>query len=310
MMVVKPLIVTACLALPCHAQDVTREDCVQLWDEMQGALGATTISFGNIGISQGSCSIDRLAYESPSDNGTSWQANHVLYQGTGLIGAFDPSVAQKTLEMDIRGLRIAPSLDPERVNDLFDLQTRLNKIDVTLALGWDPSTKVLTVSRFFADLPGDNEVEMRAILADVDLSSGGAAQISSLGFSLTDMELIIKTRGLLESVLAVALGSRLLPEDENVDAVVRDLKTQAMEQVAQLPATTFSSDTIAALKQLLGEMPKPVGTLTLSLRADRGFGPVRLAAYAVKGGPRSVKDLESVLEGVAIEVDWPRPVLN
>jgi hypothetical protein len=304
----KPLIVLACLAAPCHAQDMTRSDCSALWDEIQGLMGGLPITYGNIGVSQGSCSIDRLDYASPFKHGTDWQARRVLYSGTGLIGDGDAPVGPKTLDLSISGLSITPDLDPERVNDLYDIGKQLTKIEASLSLKWDPDTNILSLSRFVADLPGDNEIAMRAALTDVDLSNAGAAQMSALGFSLVDMNLKLKTRGLLEAVLAVALGRQLLPKDQGVDDVIADLKDAAIDAVARLPPDTFSSASISALRQLLDEMPRPVGTLTLSLRAETGFGPVRLAGFALTGVPTSVKELEPIFDGVTITVDWPLPL--
>jgi hypothetical protein len=292
-------------ALPAAAQDMTREDCAVLWSKAEAAMQSIPHTFGTIGLDQGWCTVDRLIVQSNGEYDPDWQTDQVRFRGAGGAGLFYNAVLPEAMEIDVRGLRIVPQLGSAQMQYLFGLQTVLNKIDASLAYDWDRDGRVLNLSKLAIDFPADNEFLARARIANVDLSSNGTLQSSAAGFGVTDANIQITTNGLFESYLAMTLGPMLLPEEGDMETEVRRLKALATAAVSDLPGTTFSSNAKSALKALIADLPQPAGTLTLSMQADQGFGPVRLARFAISGAPATVADLAPIFSGIQVDVQWP-----
>ena len=74
----------------------------------------------------------------------------------------------------------------------------------------------------------------------------------------------------------MALGPVVLPSEGDMDAAVGGYPGGPDGRwSADLPGTSFSDASKAALVALIAELPNPSGDLTLGLRAEPGLGPVR-----------------------------------
>jgi ethanolamine utilization microcompartment shell protein EutS len=134
-------------------------------------------------------------------------------------------------------------------------------------------------------------------------ASPGAAQMSATAFAVKEADLTIRSHGLCEWYLFRHFG-RIELMDGDVEAYVAELKRDVIEGLGQLPQATFSDATRQALTKLIHELPNPAGVMTLSLRADTGFGPARVMGFSISGPPASIADVAPIFDGVTIEVGW------
>uniref|UniRef100_UPI0035AFD86F hypothetical protein n=1 Tax=Tabrizicola sp. TaxID=2005166 RepID=UPI0035AFD86F len=216
----------------------------------------------------------------------------------------DGSSMPEGLEIAVEGLRLAVQTGNAQVDWLLAAQARPNGIDAEAALAWDPVAKVLRLERLSLDFPGENRVEASAVVTGVDLSSTGAMQMSLASFALTEAELRVQTHGLFEGYALMALGSALLPPEGDMDAAAEGLRAEVLAAISDLPGTSFSDASKAALRVLVGELPNPAGDLAVAVKAEPGIGPVRFGGYAVTGVPATVAAAAPVFEGVKVDVGW------
>ena len=149
-------------------------------------------------------------------------------------------------------------------------------------------------------------VEVYAGFAGADGTYTGAAQMSAGSFSVTEADLRVTTQGLFEWYLLMALGPSFLPPEGDMEAAAEGLRSEMRAAVADLPGSTVSEASKAALVALIGELPNPSGELVLALRANPGIGPARLAGPALTGVPRTVAEAAPLFQGVRVDVGWTR----
>jgi hypothetical protein len=104
--------------------------------------------------------------------------------------------------------------------------------------------------------------------------------------------------------MLMALGPMVLPSEGDIDAAVEGIRADLVAMVGDLPGTSFTEATKAALRALIGELPNPSGDLTVALRAESGIGPARAAGYALNGVPQSVAEAAPLFQGVTVDVGW------
>lgn len=233
-----------------------------------------------------------------------WRMDRLRFRGAALGWIADGSSLPEGLEIAVEGLRLAVQTGNAQVDWLLAAQARPNGIDAEAALAWDPVAKVLRLERLSLDFPGENRVEASAVVTGVDLSSTGAMQMSLASFALTEAELRVQTHGLFEGYALMALGSALLPPEGDMDAAAEGLRAEVLAAISDLPGTSFSDASKAALRVLVGELPNPAGDLAVAVKAEPGIGPVRFGGYAVTGVPATVAAAAPVFEGVKVDVGW------
>lgn len=233
-----------------------------------------------------------------------WRMDRLRFRGAALGWIADGSSLPEGLEIAVEGLRLAVQTGNAQVDWLLAAQARPNGIDAEAALAWDPVAKVLRLERLSLDFPGENRVDASAVVTGVDLSSTGAMQMSLASFALTEAELRVQTHGLFEGYALMALGSALLPPEGDMDAAAEGLRAEALAAIGDLPGTSFSDASKAALRALVGELPNPAGDLAVTVKAEPGIGPVRFGGYAVTGVPATVAAAAPVFEGVKVDVGW------
>ena len=74
--------------------------------------------------------------------------------------------------------------------------------------------------------------------------------------------------------------------------------------VGDLPETSVSADSKAALAALVAELPNPSGELVVRVTAKPGIGPVRFGGYAVTGVPATLAEAAPLFQGVTVDVEW------
>jgi hypothetical protein len=147
-------------------------------------------------------------------------------------------------------------------------------------------------------------VQASAVLTGVDLSSTGAMQMSATSFALTEFDTQVTTHGLFEWYILMALGTMVLPSEGDIDAAAEGLRADLAAVLDDLPGTSFSDASKAALRELIAELPNPSGDLTLELRAEPGIGPARAAGYALNGVPQTLAEAAPLFLGVTVDVGW------
>ena len=279
--------------------------CETAWARVAEGLGG----FGTVtatGVAQEGdwCVVDVPVLDVDGQYVPDWRMDRLRFRGAALGWIADGSSMPEGLEIAVEGLRLAVQTGNAQVDWLLAAQARPNGIDAEAALAWDPVAKVLRLERLSLDFPGENRVEASAVVTGVDLSSTGAMQMSLASFALTEAELRVQTHGLFEGYALMALGSALLPPEGDMDAAAEGLGAEVLEAISDLPGTSFSDASKAALRVLVGELPNPAGDLAVAVKAEPGIGPVRFGGYAVTGVPATVAAAAPVFEGVKVDVGW------
>ena len=279
--------------------------CETAWARVAEGLGG----FGTVtatGVAQEGdwCVVDVPVLDVDGQYVPDWRMDRLRFRGAALGWIADGSSMPEGLEIAVEGLRLAVQTGNAQVDWLLAAQARPNGIDAEAALAWDPVAKVLRLERLSLDFPGENRVDASAVVTGVDLSSTGAMQMSLASFALTEAELRVQTHGLFEGYALMALGSALLPPEGDMDAAAEGLRAEALAAIGDLPGTSFSDASKAALRALVGELPNPAGDLAVTVKAEPGIGPVRFGGYAVTGVPATVAAAAPVFEGVKVDVGW------
>lgn len=279
--------------------------CETAWARVAEGLGG----FGTVtatGVAQEGdwCVVDVPVLDVDGQYVPDWRMDRLRFRGAALGWIADGSSMPEGLEIAVEGLRLAVQTGNAQVDWLLAAQARPNGIDAEAALAWDPVAKVLRLERLSLDFPGENRVEASAVVTGVDLSSTGAMQMSLASFALTEAELRVQTHGLFEGYALMALGSALLPPEGDMDAAAEGLRAEVLAAISDLPGTSFSDASKAALRVLVGELPNPAGDLAVAVKAEPGIGPVRFGGYAVTGVPATVAAAAPVFEGVKVDVGW------
>lgn len=279
--------------------------CETAWARVAEGLGG----FGTVtatGVAQEGdwCVVDVPVLDVDGQYVPDWRMDRLRFRGAALGWIADGSSLPEGLEIAVEGLRLAVQTGNAQVDWLLAAQARPNGIDAEAALAWDPVAKVLRLERLSLDFPGENRVDASAVVTGVDLSSTGAMQMSLASFALTEAELRVQTHGLFEGYALMALGSALLPPEGDMDAAAEGLRAEVLAAISDLPGTSFSDASKAALRVLVGELPNPAGDLAVTVKAEPGIGPVRFGGYAVTGVPATVAAAAPVFEGVKVDVGW------
>jgi hypothetical protein len=293
------------LAAPAGAEGLAGQAlCAAAWDRISALTGGVGRLAGTARQDGDWCVVEAPLVDMEGQYVPDWHMDRLRFRGSALAWIADGSAVPEGLEVAVEGLRLVVQTGDARMDWLLAAQSRPNRIDATLALAWDPAAKVLRLEDLSVDFPGENRVELTASVAGVDLSSTGAAQMSATSFALTEMDLRVQTHGLFEGYLLMALGSALLPGEGDIDAAVAGLKGDLRAFVGDLPGTSFSRDSKAAMVGFVEELPNPSGDLTMRLTAKPGLGPVRLGGVAIYGVQELLADLGPLFQGVTVDVGW------
>ncbi|NJM83972.1 MAG: hypothetical protein HC844_17345 [Tabrizicola sp.] len=294
------------LAGPAAAEGLVGQAlCAAVWDKADTEMGGLGVVTDASVRQEGDwCVVDAPVLDVQGDYRVDWHMDRLRFRGSALGWFAGGSTLPEGLELVVEGLRVVVQTGNPQMDWLIAAQARPNGIDAEAVLGWDPVAKVLRLERVSLDFPGDNMLRASAVLTGVDLSSMGAMQMSATGFALTDVDLAITTHGLFEWYVLMVLGSVVLPPDGDMDAAMETFRADLSETMGDLPETSVSAESKAALDVLIAELPNPAGDLTLSLRADPGLGPVRFAGYAMTGVPETLSEAAPLFQGVTLDIGW------
>lgn len=286
------------------AQTMSEAACAAAFAALTGPEAVFPVTGTLAGVTAEGCVIRDLVLDMGGEFAPDWHATELRLSGSALDWLAGEAATPETLEVAVRGLRFEVSTGNSQMDYLLAAQARAAPTRVDLALDWDRAAKVLVLSRLEIDFPGDNAVSLSARVANVDLSSEGALQMSATGFALTEADLSVTSHGLFEHYVLMSLGPSLLPLEGDMAAAMAALQAEATAALADLPEATFPAATKDAVARLIAEMPNPSGQLDLAVRADPGFGPARFAGYAMTGVPQDIAGVAPMFDGVTINMDW------
>lgn len=152
----------------------------------------------------------------------------------------------------------------------YDYVTRIQSdaavpIQADMSLAYDAG--ILTLNRFFIDFPDENAFEMSFTLSGVDPIALAAGAPDDLTFDALNMTLT--SHGLFEAYALYPLSEALIPFDAtDIPAEITRIKAEALAALADQPVTDSGS---AALASLIDDMPRPRGTLGITLITDDGL---------------------------------------
>ena len=294
------------LAGPAGAEGLAGQAlCAAAWAKVSDGLASLAgMTSAEVAQEGDWCVAERPVLDMAGQYVPDWHMDRLRFRGTALGWIAEGSTLPGGLEVAVEGLRLVVQTGDARMDWLFAAQARPNGIGAEASLAWDPAAKVLRLEGFSVDFPGENLVEASAVLTGVDLSSTGAMQMSATSFALTEFDARISTHGLFEWYVLMALGPVVLPSEGDMDAAAAGIRADLLAMVGDLPETSVSVDSKAALGAVIGELPNPSGELTVALRAEPGIGPARAAGYALNGVPQSVAEAAPLFQGVTVDVGW------
>jgi hypothetical protein len=293
------------LAAPAGAQGLAGQAlCAAAWARIAEGLVEVASVGGRVAQDGDWCMVEEARLDLPGGYVPDWHVDRLRFRGSALGWIADGSTAPEGLEVTVEGLRLVVQTGNPQMDWIFAAQARPNRIDAEAAMNWDPAGKRLRLEGLRIDFPGENLLGLSATIEGVDLSSTGAMQMSATSFALTEADLSITTHGLFEWYVLMALGPMVLPHEGDMEAAAREIRADLVAAVGELPETSLSAESKAALGALIGELPNPSGDLTVSVRAEPGFGPVRFGGYAMGGVPETVAEVAPLFQGVMIDVGW------
>lgn len=293
-------LLTLALAGPATADAL----CPAAWARVGAALADLGAVSGTVGQDGGWCVVDGAVLNLDGQYLPDWHMDRLRFRGPALGWLVEGTGAPEGLEVAVEGLRPVIETGNAQFDWLYAAQARAHRIRAEAALSWEPDARVLRLEGLSIDFPGENLVEGSAVLTGVDLSSAGAMQKSLGSFALTRADLRVVTHGLFEGYLLMPLGSALLPAEGDMPAAAEGVRVGLAAALDSVPEANLSKAGKAALGTLIAELPNPAGTLVLSLRAEPGIGPVRLAGRAPGGGADNLAEAAPLLQGVVMDVDW------
>lgn len=303
---IRAALLAVVLAGPAGAEGLAGQAlCAAAWAKVGQGLGALgSVSGSEVGQDGDWCVVETAVLDVEGQYLPDWHLDRLRFRGAALGWIADGSTLPEGLEVAVDGLRLVVQTGNPQMDWLLAAQSRPNAINAEAALSWDAEARVLRLEGLSLDFPGENAVQASALVRGVDLSSTGGMQMSVTSFALTEADLRISTHGLFEGFALAALAPMLLPVEGDMDAAAEAIRADLLAGVGDLPDASFSTDSKAALRALVEELPNPSGTLTLAVRSEAGLGPARLGGYAVTGVPGTVAEAAPLLQGVTVEVGW------
>ncbi len=176
-----------------------------------------------------------------------------------------------------------------------DVDLPVIPMQIVLVLRQNAKDRQLVIENLTISGPKGNEVSLRGVFHNVDLSSTAKMQISLGGANLRDVVLVATANRKLEPYLRPYIG-KTFPE--------RTRKRSAMiDKVAEWPDHSFPPETKRAVQQLIAVLPAPNGTLRVKVDTGAGLSAAIFVQTYVFGEP--VDDMiNRVLGGVVFNANW------
>ena len=295
------------LAQPAHAQPANcKAQWLRLSETVAGVFGVEAPTPGIVReLANGGCRTNGLTFK--TDENVSLKADSLQWRGRDMERFVTEGLPPTAFDLEVKGVRIVPTIGDPTYQYLLDLQSRGQNIEVGLALDWNEAEKVLSVENLLISLPNDDFIRYEARIEGVDLSTMQSLQMSAGSFGMTHSVLVVRSERFFQNYLMLPLGHALLAGEPDPEARVAELKAESRGIIAIVPGWLLSSASKTALGDLLDDLPDPSGTLRIEQRADPGVGAARGMALAMRAGSmETVADLWSLLNGIEVDVSYER----
>lgn len=250
----------------------------------------------------GGCAVSDI--DLPGPDRLDVRARVLRWSGQGIGRFTDQGLPPTAITLGIEGLRFVPQIDDPVMDYLFRAQSVPGGIDVKLSAKWEAETGRLILETVEADFPGDNFIRHEAEVTGVDLSTRQAMEMSAGSFAITQTRTEIRTNGLFETYILMAIGAPLLTGEAPPEEQVATLKEKALADIAAMPDAIVAPASKDALQRLVGDMPNPAGTITIEMAADPGLGPARFLPLALNRDMEGLTDIWPLLDGVRLDVSY------
>lgn len=200
----------------------------------------------------------------------------------------------------------ARGMDPDGMQDSADTDRPL--VDAEITLRQDPDAGVIILENAVMYNDAGDLLTVSAVFERVFLSSPSMMQVS--------MGSATFKAGLLSMTLD---GTHENPFGFNVDVSVngtpQSQRDAAFDTISRLPDGLIDDASRAELTAYVGDLPKPVGTLEVSLNSERGLGLMQVGMSMYRGlvdileeeggvdGAR-MSELEILFDGLTLRADW------
>lgn len=299
------LIAALVLATPLAAQDrMTQTQCTQSL--------AVLSTLGNVPPAEDQVVVDDAGWceindtELRTDEQTVFTMQSVRWRASDVGRFIDEGLPPRSLQVEARGLGIAPVTGDAVFDYLYGLQSVQFNSGIGFTVRWDGLQNVVLIEDAYVQFSPDNRIQARARIDGVNLTDLDAIEASLATAGLSELTLTIDFAGWFESFVALPLGTNLLRSDGAPPAQqVATLKLQAIEVVAQIPNAIMPEQSRIALTAFVNSLPQPRGTARIQLSATPSLGAVRAAPFMIMGAEPSLEQIvELGLNGVSLLVTW------
>lgn len=209
----------------------------------------------------------------------------------------DEGIPPLALEVRIAGL------DPDELDGQPDL--RRPDIDIEVTLRQEPDAGLVLLERAFASNGAGDELSVSGVFERVFLSSEAMMQVS-MGSAAFKAGLVSMT---LEGTHENPFG---LNVDVDAQGGAQAQSEGAFDIILRLPDGVIDDASRAELTAFAGDLPRPVGTLEVSVASERGLGLMQVGMSAFlamdsmwDGDPdEDRKQLDVLFDGVTVQADW------
>ncbi|SMX37472.1 hypothetical protein [Octadecabacter ascidiaceicola] len=199
------------------------------------------------------------------------------------------------LEVRITGL------DPDEMQG--GMNTGRPNVDVEVLLRQLPDAGMIVIERAVMENNAGDSMTVSGVFERVFLSSPSMMQVS-MGSAAFKAGLISLT---LEGTHENPFGFGVDVEMRGVPQAQRDA---AFDLISKLPDGVVDDASRAELTAFAGDLPKPVGTLEVSVSSAQGLGLMQVGMWMYNSLEAVISDdvdgseLEILLHGISVEADW------
>lgn len=192
-------------------------------------------------------------------------------------------------------------LDPDEMQG--GMNTGRPNVDVEVLLRQLPDAGMIVIEGAVMDNNEGDSLTVSGIFERVFLSSPSMMQVSA-GSAAFKAGLVSMT---LEGTHENPFGFGIDVEMQGVPQAQRDA---AFEVVSKLPNGVIDDASRAELTAFAGDLPRPLGTLEVSIASAGGLGLMQVGMWAYTSFEAVIADevagneLEILLHGITIEADW------
>lgn len=241
---------------------------------------------GNISVENGWCVATDVAAARPSRRAPELNFRRLAWRGETTGGAFPENFGLQA--------QIEPGSSSNRSSLPGRSAATRNGIQFSAQINSNTGAKTLDISEFKLDFPGQNSMNLRLQLGNINLSSKSSMQLSMMNVSANLLRLELNSDGQLKEQFEQMFGP--------VDDIRSNDRQKANEAIAAMPDNFMSSQSKSSATRLLAALPDMRGNAVLELTSDGSLSPSKFVVL----NHSNFKDenLEGFLSGLKFEVSY------